>query len=90
MLKGLSLKDISIRYRLPHLIVQAGNCADVCPAKEKALIMKPFESQHQEIENWDYVSKNVRYKDNLAPKTNVKNSQFAQPLIGQRCMCRLW
>ena len=58
-----------------------GNCADVCPAKEKALIMKPFESQHQEIENWDYVSKNVRYKDNLAPKTNVKNSQFAQPLI---------
>ena len=22
-----------------------GNCADVCPAKEKALVMKPFESQ---------------------------------------------
>ena len=58
-----------------------GNCADVCPAKEKALVMKPLESQHQEIEHWDYVSKNVTYKDNLAPKTNVKNSQFAQPLI---------
>ncbi len=58
-----------------------GNCADVCPAKKKALIMKPFETQHKEIENWDYVSKKVTYKDNLAPKTTVKNSQFAQPLI---------
>ncbi|MGI6084839.1 MAG: pyruvate:ferredoxin (flavodoxin) oxidoreductase [Acetivibrionales bacterium] len=58
-----------------------GNCADVCPAKEKALIMKPFESQNQEIEHWNYVSSNVTYKDNLAPKTNIKNSQFAQPLI---------
>jgi len=58
-----------------------GNCADVCPAKEKALVMKPFDSQHQEIEHWNYVSKNVTYKDNLAPKNNVKNSQFAQPLM---------
>ena len=58
-----------------------GNCADVCPAKEKALVMKPLESQHQEIEHWNYVSKNVTYKDNLAPKTTLKNSQFAQPLI---------
>ncbi|NLX63366.1 MAG: pyruvate:ferredoxin (flavodoxin) oxidoreductase [Clostridiaceae bacterium] len=58
-----------------------GNCADVCPAKEKALVMKPFDTQRQEIEHWNYVSKNVTYKDYLAPKTNVKNSQFAQPLI---------
>jgi len=58
-----------------------GNCADVCPAKQKALVMKPFDSQHQEIEHWNYVSKNVTYKDNLAPKNNVKNSQFAQPLM---------
>ena len=58
-----------------------GNCADVCPAKEKALVMKPFDTQHQEIEHWNYVSKHVTYKDYLAPKNNVKNSQFAQPLI---------
>ncbi|NLU53782.1 MAG: pyruvate:ferredoxin (flavodoxin) oxidoreductase [Clostridiaceae bacterium] len=58
-----------------------GNCADVCPAKEKALVMKPLESQMQEVEHWNYVSKHVTYKDHLAPKTNVKNSQFAQPLI---------
>ncbi len=58
-----------------------GNCADVCPAKEKALIMKPLETQEKEQANWDYASKHVTYKDHLAPLTNVKNSQFAQPLF---------
>ena len=59
-----------------------GNCADVCPAKEKALVMKPLESQMAEAENWDYAQSKVTYKDNLIDKTaNVKNSQFAQPLF---------
>ena len=59
-----------------------GNCADVCPAKEKALTMKPFESQLGEAKNWEYGQKKVTYKDNLIDKyANVKNSQFAQPLF---------
>ncbi|MBR4453033.1 MAG: pyruvate:ferredoxin (flavodoxin) oxidoreductase [Bacteroidales bacterium] len=59
-----------------------GNCADVCPAKEKALVMKPFESQLDEAKNWEYGQKKVTYKDNLIDKyANVKNSQFAQPLF---------
>ena len=29
-----------------------GNCADICPAKEKALVMKPLETQEEEVENW--------------------------------------
>ena len=59
-----------------------GNCADVCPAKEKALVMKPFESQLREAENWDFAQKCVTYKDNLIDKfASVKNSQFAQPLF---------
>ena len=58
-----------------------GNCADVCPAKEKALVMKPFETQEKEIANWDYIEKNVTYKNDLAPLTTLKNSQFSQPLI---------
>ena len=59
-----------------------GNCADVCPAKEKALTMKPFESQLGEAENWEYSQKKVTYKDNLIDKyASVKNSQFAQPLF---------
>ena len=59
-----------------------GNCADVCPAKEKALVMKPFESQLGEAEKWEYSQKQVTYKDNLIDKyATVKNSQFAQPLF---------
>ena len=58
------------------------NCADVCPAKDKALVMKPLESQNAEIERWDHFSKKVTYKDKLVEKDKtVKNSQFAQPLF---------
>ena len=59
-----------------------GNCADVCPAKEKALVMKSFDGQNAEQANFDYLHANVGYKDTVAPKEqNVKNSQFAQPLF---------
>ena len=59
-----------------------GNCADVCPSKDKALVMKPFESQFPEIERWDHFSKKVTYKDKLVEKDKtLKNSQFAQPLF---------
>ena len=59
-----------------------GNCADVCPAKEKALTMKPFESQLGEVKNWEYGQKKVTYKDNLIDMfATIKNSQFAQPLF---------
>ena len=58
------------------------NCADVCPAKEKALVMKPLETQQAEIERWDHFSKKVTYKDKLVEKDKtLKNSQFAQPLF---------
>lgn len=59
-----------------------GNCADVCPAKIKALEMKPLATQMQEIDHWEYAQHKVTYKDHLIDKTaNVKNSQFAQPLF---------
>ena len=59
-----------------------GNCADVCPAKEKALVMKDIDSQRAEQAHFDYLHANVGYKEDVAPKTqNVKNSQFAQPLF---------
>ena len=59
-----------------------GNCAKVCPAKEKALVMKPIDSQRAEQENFDYaVSKVAPKEDILALPLNVKNSQFRQPLL---------
>ncbi|HLE12496.1 MAG: pyruvate:ferredoxin (flavodoxin) oxidoreductase [Bdellovibrionales bacterium RIFOXYD12_FULL_39_22] len=58
-----------------------GVCVSVCPAKEKSLVMKPLESQAAQIDNWDYLSKNVTYKDSFFKKNTVKGSQFAQPLF---------
>jgi pyruvate-ferredoxin/flavodoxin oxidoreductase len=58
------------------------NCADVCPAKKKALIMKPLETQLVEVERWNYMHEKVGYKDTVVDKfVNVKNSQFSQPLF---------
>ena len=59
-----------------------GNCADVCPSKEKALIMKPLGSQQAEIGRWNYMDKKVTIKEKVVDKfQSVKNSQFAQPLF---------
>ncbi|MDX8339131.1 pyruvate:ferredoxin (flavodoxin) oxidoreductase [Draconibacterium sp. IB214405] len=59
-----------------------GNCADVCPSKEKSLIMKPLASQQAEVGRWDYMDKKVTVKETVVDKTkSVKNSQFAQPLF---------
>ncbi|MDR0981992.1 MAG: pyruvate:ferredoxin (flavodoxin) oxidoreductase [Culturomica sp.] len=57
-----------------------GNCADICPAKEKALVMKPLSSQNDEINRWTYMDTKVGYKKLVEPN-NVKNSQFIQPLF---------
>lgn len=59
-----------------------GNCADVCPAKNKALIMKPFAEQYEnQKDNWSYAHEKVGYKSDLMPATTVKGSQFQQPLL---------
>jgi pyruvate-ferredoxin/flavodoxin oxidoreductase len=59
-----------------------GNCADICPSKTKALVMKPMETQLAEANRWTYMHEQVGYKDKVVDKfVNVKNSQFAQPLF---------
>jgi pyruvate-ferredoxin/flavodoxin oxidoreductase len=59
-----------------------GNCADVCPAKGKALIMQPIGTQiPEQIENWDFAVENVSFKENLAYGPTFKDSQFKAPLI---------
>ena len=65
-----------------------GNCADVCPAKEKALVMKPLGTQEAEQANFDYLNAHVGYKDDVQPKNaNIKNAQFAQPLFEYSGAC---
>ncbi|MCK4637949.1 MAG: pyruvate:ferredoxin (flavodoxin) oxidoreductase, partial [Bacteroidales bacterium] len=74
-----------LRFRIqisPLDCTGCSNCYEVCPAKEKALIMKPLGTQEKEIDNWNHIVNNVTYKDDIVPKAkSVKNSQFAQPLF---------
>ena len=58
-----------------------GNCAQVCPAPGKALIMKPMDTQEEQIEAWEYAVKEVSLKKNPMNKNTVKGSQFEQPLF---------
>ena len=59
-----------------------GNCADVCPAPEKALIMKPFEEEVEEQkDNWTYAHEVVGYKEDVMYDSSIKGSQFKRPLL---------
>ena len=64
--------------------VGCGNCADVCPGNKngKALDMVPFTRDEKQIENWNYLIKEVKSKQHLVDtQSNVKNSQFAKTLF---------
>ena len=65
-----------------------GNCADICPAKEKALVMKPIETQEVEIENWDLCSMTAKVspKGDIMNDKTVKGSQFRQPLLNSQVL----
>lgn len=59
-----------------------GNCADICPAKEKALVMQPAAKQIKEqADNWAFAVSAVADKPELMTKETVKGSQFARPLM---------
>jgi pyruvate-ferredoxin/flavodoxin oxidoreductase len=58
-----------------------GNCADICPAKKKALVMKPLATQiEREVPNQRYAS-SLPVREGLVKRDSVKGSQFYQPLL---------
>ena len=57
-----------------------GSCANVCPAKEKALTMVPLHTQYDQAANWEY-SMTLSKKENPMKIDTVKGSQFEQPLL---------
>ncbi len=73
-----------LQYRLQVSALDCtgcGNCVQVCPAKEKAIVMKPLaEHGETEIANWDFAIELPDPKVEIKP-TNVKDSQFVQPLF---------
>ncbi|HBV99222.1 MAG: pyruvate-flavodoxin oxidoreductase [Peptococcaceae bacterium BICA1-7] len=79
--QGKQLAGLNYRIQVSVMdCLGCGVCANTCPAKEKALVMKDFGSQVEQSGNWDYAT-TVSIKDNLTNLFSVKGSQFAQPLL---------
>lgn len=75
-----------LQYRMqvsPLDCTGCGNCADICPAPNKALEMLPLGTQDAEIANWEYAvdTTKVAPKGDIMNVNTVKGSQFRQPLI---------
>ena len=79
---GKGLEGLQYKIQIsPYDCTGCGNCADVCPAKQKALVMKPIETQVDvESENWNFAVE-LPVKDDKMALSTVKGSQFAQPLF---------
>ena len=86
--KGLK-SETPLHYSIgvsPLDCVGCGNCEQVCPAPGKALFMKPQDTQHDQIDVWDYTISKVKNK-NPMNKTTVKGTQFEVPYLQYNGAC---
>ncbi|MFH1101771.1 MAG: pyruvate:ferredoxin (flavodoxin) oxidoreductase [Methanobacteriota archaeon] len=58
-----------------------GNCADICPAKEKALVMKPIVTQKDIQIPLQQYTETIPIRLGGFDKYSVKGSQFQKPLL---------
>ncbi|NLY42969.1 MAG: pyruvate:ferredoxin (flavodoxin) oxidoreductase [Clostridiaceae bacterium] len=79
---GRGLEKYQYRIQVSPLdCTGCGNCADICPAPGKALIMKPAEQQiEMQAENWEF-STTISEKENVMDPKTLKGSQFVRPLF---------
>ncbi|WP_295720363.1 pyruvate:ferredoxin (flavodoxin) oxidoreductase, partial [uncultured Oscillibacter sp.] len=78
--KGPGLEKYAFRIQVsPFDCLGCGCCANVCPAKTKALTMESAESQAGEAENWTYGVEQVPVKQDAGSDKTVKASQFKKP-----------
>ncbi|MBO5556027.1 MAG: pyruvate:ferredoxin (flavodoxin) oxidoreductase [Oscillospiraceae bacterium] len=78
--KGKGFENVTMRIQVDPVDCQGcGSCVSSCLAKEKALVMKPLESQMHEQPYWDYLV-NLPVKENPMDKFSVRGSQFQRPL----------
>ena len=81
--RGKGLEELRFRIQAYVLDCQGcGSCANVCPAREKALVMKPLESQQtDQAANLAFAEGHISLKDDVMERGSLKGSQFQQPLL---------
>ena len=90
--KGKEVKGKGFKYKIQTSVLDCTGCdlcAQICPTKEKSLVMVPLADQVDsgEQENADYLFNEVTYKDDFMSKSTVKGSQFAKPLFEFHAAC---
>jgi pyruvate-ferredoxin/flavodoxin oxidoreductase len=80
--KGKGMEAYKFRIQVNPLdCLGCGNCADICPAKTPALVMKPLATQvENQTENHKF-SKTIPFKTDILKRETVKGSQLFQPLL---------
>lgn len=79
---GKELKGYGFRIQVyAEDCMGCGNCADICPAKKPALVMRPLASQlAKQVPNQRFAS-SLPVREGLVARNTVKGSQFYQPLL---------
>lgn len=81
---GKGIEEYEYRIQISPLdCTGCGNCADICPAPGKALIMQPAEQEiESQADNWDFaVTLYGEEKSIVMDSYTVKGSQFKRPLL---------
>jgi pyruvate-ferredoxin/flavodoxin oxidoreductase len=74
-------KELDYRIAISPLdCTGCGNCVKTCPAKQKALEMRPISGELEQAQLWDYAM-SISEKENPLNPFTVKGSQFEKPLL---------
>ena len=85
--KGPGVKEYQYRIQISVMdCTGCGNCADICPAKTKALEMSPFATERETQTLNQQFAEGIPYR-NPMKKSTVKGSQFEQPLFEYNGAC---
>ena len=86
--KGPGLEDYHYRIQISVLdCTGCGNCVDICPAKSKALEMKPLATEAEVQAPCQEYSSKIPYRGHVMKKETMKGSQFQQPLFEYNGAC---
>lgn len=79
---GKEMDDLYFRIQVyPEDCVGCGNCADICPSKEKALVMKPLATQIDKQKEMLAYAETIPQRSGSFARDSLKGSQFHKPLL---------